>query len=211
MNKRNITIVPAVFVVGFVKGLARVVLAAVPVVALGAPITLTLSGTATGTLGATAFTNAPFTLTSTGDTSARIVDQNGADLPVTSSAIRISGFPDASFTDSGVWEDPQPPTGAVAGDVLFLSTDRTQGLGIQAVDVGLDLYRFSSSFGPVSGSKFGSFSGLSTSGGILTITGTSPQLTFLAIVSPEPSTGWLLVGVISMLWACNFIVKSRRS
>jgi hypothetical protein len=82
--------------------------------AFGDPIALTFSGVATGTLGTTSFTDAPFTVTSGGNTSSVFVTPGPDDnLPAIGATIDITGFSPATFTDATSWADPEG-----SGDII---------------------------------------------------------------------------------------------
>jgi len=123
--------------------------------ALAGPITFTLTGNVTGTLGGTAFTNAAMTVTSVADTSNVffIAPNNLYEVLAASSSISIAGLGTATFTDQTFWEDPNG-----SGDIIF-GVPGGAGffngiLGFGFLGVGLESYNLESSFGPVSGPDF---------------------------------------------------------
>lgn len=156
------------------------------------PIALTFSGVATGTFGSTSFTDAPFTVTSGGDTSSVFVTTDPADnLPAIGATIDITGFAPAIFTDATLWVDPEG-----AGDITF--GDATLGiliLGFTHLFAGLETYQFQNSISVVGGFPFipdifANFQNIPTNEGLLTITTTSDNV-FTAVVStPEPASLW---------------------
>lgn len=101
--------------------LIRVLLSAF-VLAAGAsasPIVYVLTGTATGTLGATPFSSAAFTVTSTADASQVFVASGSPpfqtfEVPASTSTIDIDGVGALTFTDATYWADPNG-----AGDIIF--------------------------------------------------------------------------------------------
>ena|SRR5580693_7187572 len=178
-------------------------------VAVGNPISLTFSGIATGTLGTTSFTNEPFTVTSTGNTSSVFVVSGPIDeLPAIGATIDIGGFSPASFTDATAWADPEG-----SGDIEFNdATLNTPVLAFTRLFAGLETYQFQTSIGPVSGGFafvpdiFENFQNIPTSEGLLTITLTSANVFTAVVPTPEPATPWLAMA--SLLGA---VVFSRMS
>jgi hypothetical protein len=169
--------------------------------AFGGPITLSFSGSATGTLGTTSFTNEPFAINSEGDTSAVFVTAGSIyNLPAIGAVIDINGFAPAVFTDATAWTDPQG-----AGDILFNDATLNAGLvGFTKLFAGLENYQFQTSIGPVSGgfpftpNLFETFQNIPTSGGLLTITMTSNN-SFSADAIPEPASVWLALGGLGVV------------
>ena len=173
--------------------------------ALAAPITYTMTATATGTLAGTAFTNAAITVTSVADTS--LVFVAGGVFPNLnyevisfSSSINIAGFGTATFTDPMFWEDPNG-----AGDILFgdLATGNAI-LGFTHLFAGLETYNLESSFGPVSSpfdfvtSVFHNFANIPTTAGSLSLVASND--TFTAVAVPEPSPfGVTSLGLVGLL------------
>ncbi len=168
--------------------------------AFGNPITLTLSGVATGTLGSTSFTNAPFTVTSGGNTSAMFVTPGPFDnLPAIGAAIDITGFSPATFTDATSWVDPEG-----SGDITFEdATLRTESLGFTRLFAGLETYHFQNSIGPITGGfpfipdVFENFQNIPTSEGLLTITMTSANVFTAVVPTPEPALLWFALAGLS--------------
>lgn len=177
---------------------------------LAGPITLTFSGVATGTFGTTSFTNQPFTVSSTGDTSAVFVT-SGPDynLPAIGAVINIAGFSAATFTDATSWIDPQG-----SGDIIF--NDVAQNirlLGFTELFAGLETYQFQTSIGPVSGgfpfipNIFPNFQLIPTSQGLLTIATTSNNVFTAVVPTPEPSSSWLALATLAAL----VLIGNRRA
>src|SRR5262249_37441384 len=77
--------------------------------ASAAPITYTMTGLATGSFAGTSFTNQPFDIVVTGDTSARTGTAPVYTLNTTHATLAVNGFAPASFSDStsmfinGLW------------------------------------------------------------------------------------------------------------
>ena len=178
--------------------------------ALAGPITLTFSGVATGTLGTTSFTAQPFTVSSTGDTSAVFVTSDpDYNLPAIGAVINIAGFSPATFTDATSWLDPQG-----SGDIIFNDlTLNTELLGFTALFQGLETYQFQTSIGPVSGgfpfipNIFANFQNIATSQGLLTITTTSDNVFTAVVPTPEPASVWLAVAGLATV----LVIRTRGS
>jgi hypothetical protein len=197
---------------------ARLILATVLAIntLLASPITLTFSGTATGNLAGTEFTNAPYVLTSTGDTDsvietfAQCMPSNPAcpifTLPVASSQIAIQGLPVAVFTDPTAWTDPN-----FSGDIIFEDAG-SRILGITVLFEGLENYNLQSSFGPVFSSIdfetqfFHAFQNIPTTQGTLSLVAMNE--TFVAVVTPEPASSTLAILGMIFLWLCS--IRARR-
>jgi hypothetical protein len=181
--------------------------------AQGAPITYTLTATASGTLAGMAFTNAAIRVTSITDTNDVFVSGTIPNLIYevlpASSDISIAGFGTAVFTDQMFWEDPNG-----AGDIIF--GDVAVGhpiLGFTRLFSGLESYDLKSSFGPVSAPVdfvtmfFNGFDNIPTGIGNLTLTASND--TFTAVVTPEP-TSFLLAGLAILgFQALRLVVRLR--
>src|SRR5580698_2706024 len=169
----------------------------------GGPITYTMTGTATGTLGSAAFTGAAITVTSIADTTGAFVasgtlpDLNWENIAF-SSTITITGIGTETFTDQTFWVDPNG-----SGDIIFGNIDSSSPsfggiLGFTHLFVGLETYNLQSSFGPVSSpfdfetGVFNAFQNIPTSGGLLNLVASDD--TFTATATPEPSS-FLFAGV----------------
>ena len=179
--------------------------------ALGSSIMLTYSGNATGILGATAFTNAAFTVTSFADTaSVTIMGGPTYEIAATSSTIAIAGLGTAGFSDSTFWSDPQG-----SGDIIFNDAVTNQALlGFVELFAGLETYQFTTSIGPVSSgfafvpNLFPTFQNIPTSLGLLTINSTSNELFSASVLAtPEPALGLSVAG----LFAALLLRRLRRS
>ena len=183
-------------------------------VVFGNPISLTFSGVATGTLGTTSFTDAPFTVTSTGNTSSVFVTPGPSDnLPGIGATIDIAGFSPAIFTDATSWGDPEG-----SGDIIFNdATLNTEILGFTRLFAGLEAYQFQNSIGPISGgfpfipNIFENFQNIPTSQGLLTITTTSANVFTAAVATPEPASRWLAFAGLSAVFIFGRMRRSTRS
>ncbi len=178
--------------------------------AFGNPIALTFSGVATGTLGTTSFTDAPFTVTSGGNTSSVFVTPGPIDnLPAIGATIDITGFSPATFTDATSWVDPEG-----SGDIIFNdATLNTEILGFTHLFAGLETYQFQNSIAVVGGfpfipNIFENFQNIPTSHGLLTITMTSNNAFTAIVATPEPASPWL---ALTGLGAVVFFGRMRRS
>jgi hypothetical protein len=163
-----------------------------------APATYTLSGIASGTLGGTTFSLAPFTITSQADTSQiTLLESNVYGVPTTSAVVAISGFSPAAFTI---------PTTNVANDIVGDAgiSALSQGFAIlfSSGDPALFSYHLDTSIGPLSGSAgYNPGTAFATSAGDFVIQNIDTA-TFQATVVPEPPTAALLtIGCVVALVA----------
>jgi hypothetical protein len=167
-------------------------------IASAAPITYTLTTTATGTLGASPFTDALVSVTLTGDTS----NVTAGPPPFTdvvvnpgSATVSVSGLGTGTFTDPIVIVDTLSDT-AVLGGPAVLILDNTSGTGIllQTGSV-FTSYDLRSSLGPITGTG-GVASGShmtpifpTTAGDLTWAVGQSlGTSTFTASTVPEPTS-----------------------
>ena len=152
-------------------------------------VTYTESGTATGTIGTTAFSNALVTITFVGDTS-NVSGSSGVfvnNVETATATITISGITYLFEDNMQVFVNQ---SGGIAG-IEDLTTDDVLDTINSAV---FSTYDLSTSIGPVTGpSVFNLEPGYNTSGGVLTFSMMSADSTFTATV-PEPSS-LLLLGV----------------
>jgi hypothetical protein len=161
-------------------------------IAFCTPITFSFAGTATGTLGGTAFNDASFTVTSLADTAVVSLVGSTYQVQAITSSINISGFPSATFIGATFWRDPQG-----SGDIIFGNISSGL-LGITSLFVGLEAYDLKSSIGPIfsatdfESSIFHNFQNVPTSQGSLTLIASNE--TFTASVAPEPLS-MLLAGL----------------
>jgi hypothetical protein len=188
-------------------------------VLLAGPITFTFSGTATGNLAGTSFTDASYVVTSSADTS-QVVETFQPCMPTNpacpvftlgaiSSQIAIQGLPVATFSDATAWTDPN-----FSGDIIF-DNSGLGILGITALFQGLETYDLQSSIGPIfspvdfPSQFFSAFQNIPTSQGSLSLVAMNE--TFVAVAAPEPDTLLLLVFAISLIWVERKWHKSRSS
>ena len=155
-------------------------------VAFCSPIVFTFTGTATGTLGGTAFTNASFTVSSLADTSQVSLVGSTYQVQASSSSVSIAGFATAAFNGPTYWGSPQGSSDIIFGNSAI--SGATGLLGITKVE--LLTYDLKSAIGPLfSGLDFESavfhnFQNISTSQGALTLVAAND--TFTATLVPEP-------------------------
>jgi hypothetical protein len=179
------------------------------VIASAAPITYTLTTTATGTLGASPFTDALVSVTLTGDTS----NVTAGPPPFTdvvvnpgSATVSVSGIGTGTFTDSIVIVDTLSDTTVLGGPAVLI-LDNTSGTGIllQTGSV-FTSYNLQSSLGPITGSG-GVASGShmtpifpTTAGDLTWAVGQSlGASTFTASTVPEPTSLTLFsVGLLGL-------------
>lgn len=153
-------------------------------------ITYTESGTATGSIGATNFTNALVTITFAGDTS-NVSGVSGLFTnPVGTATVTIGGIGAFAFTDSLYVFDNQPYS--VVGISDSTLNDILDTFGNSAFGT----YDLTTALGPVTGlSGFNLGSSYGTSGGGLVFGDMSANSTFAATTAaavPEPSSLVLL-------------------
>jgi hypothetical protein len=169
---------------------------AMALVAIGivraAPVTYVETVTGSGSLGASAFTNALVTMTLTGDTSNVTNPSAGIFQNIAGGTVSVAGLGTATFTDvvDAVVNQGSPGGGIsdFTGNLLMLWT----------LDSVFSSYDLTSSLGPISGiarinSPFGQ--GYATSLGSLAFTSTSGNSTFTATTTgtaPEPASMTLL-------------------
>jgi hypothetical protein len=185
------------------------------------PITYTMTATATGILGHTAFTGAAITVTSVADTTgAFVASMNGPDNNweniAFSSTIAIAGIGIETFTDQTFWIDPNGSGDIVFGDVDSTSPAYAGILGFTHLGVGLETYNLQSAFGPVSSpfdfetQVFNGFLGIQTSGGVLSLQASND--TFTATTTPEPASflfaGLGMLGLLTIARVRRKIVQT---
>lgn len=172
------------------------------------PITYTLTTTATGTLGASTFTDASVTVTLTGNTSNIAFGPSPLNVFLVnpgSATINISGLGTSTFTDSiEILSSFDTLVFGGKSAVVIAQLDNPAGTSVSgiAVEEGTAFFGYSlqGPFGPISGTG-GAASGpaniFPTSAGNLQYTIQPPILgpsTFTATVVPEP-TGMMLLGM----------------
>ena len=156
------------------------------------PITFTWSATGSGSLGATPFVNASFTITSTADTGAvASVSPGILNSPNSIATVFVSGIGGSTFTIPTITVSNQNV------DVVGISAPN-QSLAILFIsnNPGLNDYDLMTAIGPLSGNAlFNPGVGFATTAGNFSLTNVS-SLTFQAAVGvapvPEPTTMLLL-------------------
>jgi hypothetical protein len=161
----------------------------------GTPFRYEVTSVATGTLGATSFTDAAVTVTTLADT---------LDVTISGSApftfwqvvgpttISVSGIGTATFSVN----DYGAVSGSFFGFGLIADLTETQAvLGIVG-NPNLAGFNLQSPIGPVTGAAIFNQETFLTSMGNLNITGTGSLATFQAAAVPEPAQGMAFTGVL---------------
>ncbi len=189
--------------------LAALIVMVVPFDVFAAEITITQTGTGSGTIGGTPFTSDGFTITSVGDTGNRASYSGGFFISSNSASISIAGLGTYQFiTATGIFNNT---SGAEPGFT------RAPLGGLDLFDgpenVAFDDWDMLTSIGPITGTAEllqWQKSPVVTSGGTLVFQNANGvPTTFQATVAvPEPSTFSLLaVGAIGML---GYVWRRRR-
>jgi hypothetical protein len=156
-----------------------------------AAITYTDTATASGTIGATTFTNQTVTVSFVGDTS-NVTGSPGFFInTVGTGFITIGGGSAIQFTDATEFFDNQSFNGTGAAGISDLSV----GSILDTFSNSFETYTGSTAIGPISGASFASSSyHFGTAAGTLNFTSVSGTSTFTATTSavPEPSSLILL-------------------
>ena len=160
------------------------------------PITLSFSSTGTGSVGATNFTDAAFTITALGDT-ANVASCGGACLYLdhSSASIDIDGVGLFSFVTATRTFDNAGLAGfsraGIGGADLIYSVS----------SVSLNGWAINTSIGPITGVGSllqWSISPVVTSGGTLVFDGGHPTVTFQASTVPEPASLGMVLGGLAL-------------
>jgi hypothetical protein len=176
--------------------------------ALASPITFTISTSASGTLGGTAFSDNTITFTQVTDTSL-IANCGGPGIMCSpigpGNTVTISGLGTYTINDETYFYDNSSVSGAgftdAGGDVL------------DEVDPAFATYLLQTAIGPIFDTQvLNSYTGMSTTGGILSYTGNSLDATFTAVTgsssAPEPgSLGLILMGAFGLHAVRSRIVR----
>jgi hypothetical protein len=204
--------------------------------AMAAPITYTFSGTASGTLGGTTFTDALVQETAIGETAnvvslLTLAQGNPISIfvePLSTVTITIAGIGSTTVTDpSAIWSIPTPvviASGFPDLPYVILGTldnppalNSITGYGALGSNALLG-YNLATSFGPLSASPggVGYPAGLvvDTSSGSLSFTGNvgpTVQGTFAATTTPEPGSFLILSGGLALLLARRVGCASKKS
>jgi hypothetical protein len=179
-----------------ILGLLALGMLAGPMSTQAAAITYEVSAVASGTLGATAFTNSLVTFSATGDTSE--VDNPFATLfrNFSITAFSISGVGTGTITDSTYWFANQSCGEGIGCAGVYSVSD---GLSILYVNSAAFVdYRLSGSIGPVSGpsTALTSLFIIDTTAGALRITAPDFSVgpaTFRAVAASVPEPGTLVL------------------
>lgn len=180
-----------------------------------APITYLFTGIGSGTLGATPFTDAVFTITALADTDNIDFITFGADTPVvqsSSTTISITGLPTATFNTAKRIFNNQTANIVGVNDLALNDI-----FNIRATAPALSTYTLATAFGPLTTDSSGTTLGnVGTNLGTLSLTRDNETATFQAITeapsaaAPEPgSVALLCVGLLGM--AGTLAVRRRHS
>jgi hypothetical protein len=189
-------------------------LCAVAAIGLSAStITFTYSGTASGTLGQTSFSDAAFTVTGVGDTANVFVNPSNSSvlgLHLDSASVDIAG--------QGIFSITSAMGAFVAQNAQLAGLAHSDGGGADlihsAVDASLGSWDLASSIGPIAGPgsilQWG-LAPVNTTGGTLFFSTAGTAITFQATVgnaTPEPGSVLLLISGAAALGVAGF--RKRR-
>ncbi len=161
-------------------------------------ITLTHSGTGSGRIGATFFTNAGFTITEFADTTNRAPFSGGFSIEDFSASISISGVGNFHFTTA--------TETFVNNNLSVVGFSRASGPDLfnGPTNSLFASWNLLSSLGPVTGPSSllqWSLSPVNTDGGVLSFSSATMTGTFQATVVPEPACGLVMLAT-SFLAVC---------
>ena len=156
-------------------------------------ITYTVQDTASGTLGASSFTDALVTVSFTGNT-ANVYGGSGFwEIDLGTASVNIAGTGSALFTDAMFVFDNQ---GAVAAGIADHSSG---GSVLDTYNSAFGSYDLMSAIGPLSGGVyFRPDLSYGTDAGLLHFSDAGGTSSFKAVVTPEPATFTLLASLLGM-------------
>lgn len=150
--------------------------------AQAAPITYTLSGVMSGSLGDTAFTDQSFTWTITGDTSVFIGPPPNEGVFASSNTIAINGFTPANLTNTPYLVAANVLTG---DSVVFIAPSANEGILFGSPDFAT--YDVRNAIGPIAVNFIDGSTSIATDQGALIVTDATDGM-FQASTVPEPAT-----------------------
>ena len=167
------------------------------------PIDVTITATGSGTIGATPFESAPFTLRLIGDTAdRRTIDANTHDIPLTSASIAITGVGTAQFTDpTRVFAFRGNPQYSAAAGFSRAGVEQSDILDIEGA--AFNTWDMTTDIGPVFDANLQPLSqavGLPTTLGTLNFSAYRNG-TFTADVVPEPAAAGVSAVALAALAA----------
>ncbi len=156
-------------------------------------ITYTVQDTASGTLGASSFTDALVTVSFTGNT-ANVYGGSGFwQIDLGTASVNIAGTGSALFTDAMYVADNQ---GAVAAGI---ADHNSGGSVLDTFNSAFGSYDLMSAIGPLSGGVyFRPDLSYGTDAGLLHFSDAGGTSSFKAVVTPEPATFTLLASLLGM-------------
>jgi hypothetical protein len=169
------------------------------------PISFAYTGSGSGSIGGTPFTNTPFVITALGDTNSRLGPLSGIYwIDHASAQIEINGVGSYSFLDpTSTYYDFQSPS------VYLTRTPDVLLLGSTVPISGLAGWNMLTSIGPIS-TAFLSIQWenipLLTSGGTLSLSGFIPSASFTATLVPEPCAF-----VLTVIASAGFVSRRRNA
>src|SRR5262245_37704814 len=153
------------------------------------PITYTFSATGSGSLGPNPFSNASVTLTATSDSSMVTMEEPGLFVvPNLTATVSVSGLGAAAFTIPTSTFDNQATSAAGINGLSFVFPDI-----LDLLNPALATYDLTTSIGPLTGpALFNPGRRFPTTSGDFVLNSVSSNVTFQAILVPEPSSLALL-------------------